>query len=338
MNRLLMEFLAQGAGVTGVTAALRRAVARPGSGGGFHVFCYHRIGAGRGPFFAGTPVAAFERQCAFLARHYRVLPLVELVRRSRNGEAVGDAAAITFDDGYRDNLLVALPVLARHRLPATIFLTTAAIGTGEPLWHDRVAWVLERTERRSLELEAGGQCRTLRLETRAKRLAVVGDVCEALKAVPELEKQRAIEALRRVAGVADYRGLARDMLDWDDVRAMTRRGVAFGAHTVNHPILTRLPLEEARSEIRESKRRIEAETGEPCETFAYPNGLPGDFDPAIEALVDQEGFACGASRGLGANPPGGNPYDVRRWTPLEESMPAFALRLAWWARAGGRGA
>jgi peptidoglycan/xylan/chitin deacetylase (PgdA/CDA1 family) len=333
VNRLLKDLLSRGAGVTGVTAALRRSAARPGSGHGFHVLCYHRIGEDRGPFFAGAPLAAFERHCAFLARHYRVRPLAELAARSRNGESVGDAVAITFDDGYRDNLQVALPVLERYGLPATIFLATGAIGTDEPLWHDRVAWVLERTERRNLELEAGGKRWPLRLETRADRLAALPEACEALKAVPDREKHEAIEAFRRAAGIADYRGLADDMLRWDDVRAMTGRGITFGAHTVNHPILTQVPLDEARREITESKRRIEAETGRPCETFAYPNGTAADFSPAIEALVEETGFVCGASRGFEANPPGGNPYDLRRWTPPDEPIPALALRMAWSARA-----
>ena len=324
MNSVLKWLLAGSARMTGATAALRRA-ARSRR---FHVFAYHRIGNARGPFFPGTPLAWFERHCAFLARHYRVLPMVELARRSRNGEPVGDATAITFDDGYRDNLDVALPVLERHGLPATVFVTTSAMSADRPLWHDRVAHILERTRRDSLELPVGEPALVVHLRTLEERLRAVTVVCRALKTIPEAEKAAAVEALRRDAGVTDYAALARDMLSWDDVRAMTGRGITFGAHTVNHPILTRVSRSEAKREIAEGKQVIEEQTGQPCLAFAYPNGTPADFDPGIVKLVAGEGFECAGSRGFEANPPAGDPFDLRRWTPNTEPVSVLALRMA----------
>jgi peptidoglycan/xylan/chitin deacetylase (PgdA/CDA1 family) len=333
VRRWIKDAVARVAWGTGVTARLRRSGARAGSGHGFHVFCFHRIGNARGPFHPGMPLEDFERCATFLARHYRVMPLHELATRSANGDPVGDAAAITFDDGYRDNLEVALPVLEKHGLPATVFLATAAIETGEPLWHDRVAYILEQTEKPELALTAGGIRHAFALPRLSARLEAAAEACRILKTLPEAEKIRAVESLRKDAGVPDYAGLRGDMLAWDDVRAMIPRGITFGAHTVNHPILTRIPPEAARQEIADSKRQIEAETEAPCLTFAYPNGAPGeDFDAATERLVAEAGFVCAGSRGFEANPPGGNPFDLRRWTPHPYSIPLLALRMAWTAR------
>lgn len=329
MNRAAKNLIALGAGLTGLTALLRRRARR----GGFQAFGYHRVGNARGPFFPGFPTAEFERQCAFFARHYRVLPLVELAELLRAGEPVGDTVSISFDDGYRDNLEVALPILERHGLPATIFLPTEAIDTGQPLWHDRVALIFERTQRKHVMLVASGRERWFDLSDQAARLAALEDALRLLKTVPDVEVEGAVEELRCAAGVDDYASLARDMLDWDDIRGMISRGIDFGAHGVRHSILTNLSADAVRGEIIESKRRIEEETGEPCRIFAYPNGEPGiDFTPEIETFVAEAGFSCAGSRGFDANMPGGDPYNLQRWTPEDCTLPVLALRMAWFAR------
>jgi len=317
----------------GGVALLRKMARRPGARSRFHIFCYHRIGKGRGPLTSGVSVSDLEACCMFLARHYRVLPLAELAMRSRNREPLSDAAAITFDDGYRDNLELALPVLEKFNLPATVFLATSAIGTDRPLWHDRVACILEQTRKDRLILETGEREVSLQISTSSDRGKAFLHACRALKKSPEMEKIEAIEALRIQAGVSDYSAMTGDMLDWDDVRAMTRRGITFGGHTVNHPILTRLPLEEAKREIMEGVRKIEAETDLPCNTFAYPNGSGTDFSPEIEGYLEHEGFICAGSLGFEGNLPGGNPYDLRRWTPHPYSISMLALKMAWTARA-----
>ena len=316
----------------GGTALMRAVARRPDAWRGYHVFCYHRIGEGKGPLFPGVPARDFEKHCAFLARHYRVLQLWDLMERSRRREPLSDAVAITFDDGYRDNLEAALPTLEKYQLPATIFLATSAIGTDEPLWHDRVAYILQQTKKSRLVLEAGGREMPFFLDSMGDRVDAVLSVCRVLKEIPEAEKSGVIEALRRKAGIPDYRGLAGDMLSWEDVKSMTHRRIAFGGHTVNHPILTRVSLEEAEREIVEGARKIEAETDLPCEVFAYPNGTPEDFSSEIEILLESKKFLGAVSRGFEANQPGGNPYDIRRWTPYPCTRSFLALKMEWMAR------
>ncbi len=96
----------------------------------FPILSYHRVNDERDPFFPSLPTEVFERHMAFVSAAYVVLPLEELVERMARGRVPRNALAITFDDGYRDNLTHAAPVLARHGLPATVFLATGVIGTG----------------------------------------------------------------------------------------------------------------------------------------------------------------------------------------------------------------
>lgn len=298
---------------------------------GYHVFCYHRIAPDEG-LFPGVPASVFEDHCRLLASHYRVLPFHELVERAQRGEPVGDATSITFDDGYRDNLEVALPILEKHGLPATIFLATSAIGTGSPLWHDRVSYIMRESKQEQLSAVVGGTQATFYLETPAARESALLAAHRLLKTVPEAEKIAAIETLREAGGVPDYGGLARDMIDWDEARAMTKRGITFGGHTVNHPVLTRVTLDDAKREIADGIDRIEAETGEPVRSFAYPNGTADDFNDDIKAFLKDRGLAAAGSRGFEANRPDGDPFDVRRWTPHPYSIPMLALRMAVTAR------
>jgi peptidoglycan/xylan/chitin deacetylase (PgdA/CDA1 family) len=71
---------------------------------------------------------------------------------------------------------------------------------------------------------------------------------------------------------------------------MTANGVAMGAHTQSHPILTRVSPERARAEVQGSKARIEAELNQPVTSFAYPNGLPPDFNPTLQTMLPQLGL------------------------------------------------
>jgi peptidoglycan/xylan/chitin deacetylase (PgdA/CDA1 family) len=79
---------------------------------------------------------------------------------------------------------------------------------------------------------------------------------------------------------------------WEEVREMSENGIEFGAHTVSHPRLTKIPLEKAREEIEESKREIEEKLGKQVKCFAYPYG---DYNEEIIEIVREVGFACAVS-------------------------------------------
>lgn len=95
------------------------------------ILMYHSL-SGREDYFSSITPEAFGWQMEYLAEHsYSVVPLRELVRRLQNKESLGGSVAITFDDGYRDNFTDAFPILKKYNFPATIFVTTGAIGTAD---------------------------------------------------------------------------------------------------------------------------------------------------------------------------------------------------------------
>ena len=317
--------LASVAHATGVTGLLRRAAGRGGRR--MTILSYHRVNDERDPYFPSLPTAVFERQMAHVARAYRVLPLDEAVDRLARNDVPPNALCITFDDGYRDNLTHAAPILARHRLPATVFLATGFIGTTAVPWFDRLAAAFKAATAPSFTAPWGG---ATVIDGTAARLDAVARSQAHVKGLPHAA---AVEQVERIcAAVAPRAGEAAKnaMLGWDDVHALRGLGCAIGAHTVTHPILSRMDDEQAAWEIDESRRMIQAGCGAAPRAFAYPNGQPVDYTAATVRLVRQAGFDCAVTTRFGLNGPATPAFELRRGGPSEHHLPTFALKLAWY--------
>ena len=117
------------------------------------------------------------------------------------------------------------------------------------------------------------------------------------------------------------------LLSWNQVKSMHRDGVKFGAHTITHPILSRMPIEEARYEIVQSKHRLEEVLSEKVKHFAYPNGEASDFNREHEELLARVGFDSASTTILGLNDHESNRYALRRIYACEEPLASFASRL-----------
>jgi peptidoglycan/xylan/chitin deacetylase (PgdA/CDA1 family) len=291
----------------------------------YPILSYHRVNDDADPFFPSLASDVFERHVAFVARTYAVFTVEELVERSQRGTLPRNALAITFDDGYRDNLTHAAPILARYGLAATVFLVTGAIGGGEALWFDRLAFAFRQTRATAWRSPWDG---VLALDTVERRLAALSAALAHLKRLPDADRRRAIDGIVLALGVGDERALKNLMLSWDDVQALVGLGFGIGAHTVTHPILSRLSADEARAEVVQSGRMVEAALGRRTRAFAYPNGHAADYGQAVAAMVREAGFTCAVTTRFGVNTAATSPYELRRGGPWEHHVPTFALKLA----------
>jgi len=257
------------------------------------IIAYHRVSPVNDYPWSLTPVTPqdFEQEIRYLSNRYKIVSLDELVTSFNKYKTLPPkTAVVTFDDGYKDNYLNAYPILKKYNIPATVFLTTGHISTGKLFWWDKVAYVIWKTELNTLDL---GELGTYHLNSSRSRLQVTNAVTARLKQIPAENKDSLIRGMVKSSGVDIPPNLGKEIiLSWDDIREMSRDGIEFGAHTVSHPILTRLPLEEARKEIIDSKKHIEKELGQEVTTFCYPNGEPGDSNSDIEDILKSNGFRC----------------------------------------------
>lgn len=262
---------------------------------------------------AGT----FEQQIQYLLRHYRPIRLADLVRSYRNNTPPpARSVALTFDDGFANNCTVAFPILQKYGFPFTIFLTTGMLESpGAQLWSERVKRAVYLCPRESVVLPILGRDIQCQLESPGAREQATRRVLHMLKRSPPAERNAALLIIESACGRPELtaRELERyEFLTWAQVRTMASAGVEFGSHTVHHPILSTLDEPALRDELVASKRRIEAEIGQDCYAFAYPNGQPGDFGVREKRALQAAGYSCGLSLGGTLNPARPDPFELDR--------------------------
>jgi peptidoglycan/xylan/chitin deacetylase (PgdA/CDA1 family) len=295
---------------------------------------YHRISTE--PDYLGLCVSPsnFDRQLVLLKHSARVLPLAEFAQRVSSPDPLSeDIAAITFDDGYRDNLDVALPILERHRLTATVFVTTDFVdGSRRPVG-ERLQDAFVRLWQRELAPTSWGgvgppavdQLVRHTLE-RPGSLAALADLAFSLSDIRWERAEGLVDALEDLAG--SHVPASPRMLDWDGVRQLARRGIEIGSHTVSHQILSGVSRARAEHEIVESKRRIEAEIEHEVRGFAFPNGRIRDFTNADVHCLRNAGYAYACTTERGVSGKGVDPYGILRLGAGDYAGAMFDLRLA----------
>ncbi|HWP23818.1 MAG TPA: polysaccharide deacetylase family protein [Candidatus Binatia bacterium] len=292
------------------------------------ILLYHRINDESDRVFPAVPTRVFARQMEYVAENYIVCSLGEMVERLRSNDLPPNLLAITFDDGYRDNFTHAFPVLRRLGLPATIFLATDAIGTGRVLWQDRVFAALRETRATVLE-NFPGDGAPIRIGGYSDRQGALIRILKFLWSLEEGERSAWVDKVIRQLGVQNRIKSDGLMLNWEDVRHMSQRGITFGSHTVTHPVLSKISLQRAREEIRASKTIIESNLQAPVKHFAYPVGRREDFTDEIKKEVRAAGFESAVTTIFGVNDSRQDLLELRRATPWDHDIDAFALQLSY---------
>lgn len=298
-----------------------------------HILIYHRINDDDDPYMPALPVSAFRAQMQYLAANFPVIGLDHVADGGTSSCGDSYRVAITFDDGYRDNFLNAFPILKELGLPATIFLTTRAIESGELPWYDKVCLAFKLTTQQRLELSGEG-VPTGSLEGHAVRLRTLSQTLEWLWGLPEPDRLHCTNELLRALRAPQELTLPNTMLDWEEVRGMSKHGITFGAHTVTHPVLSRLCTKRLEEEIYGSKEIIENRLRLPVRHFAYPFGRRQDFNEATKQVVREAGFATAVTTVRGFNFPDEDRFELKRFSPWETNRASFALKLDWYRFAG----
>jgi peptidoglycan/xylan/chitin deacetylase (PgdA/CDA1 family) len=293
------------------------------------VLMYHRVLPATDPLLPEEPdLATFTAQMDILRAICNVLPLTEAVERLYRNSLPPRAACITFDDGYLNNLTYAVPALATRGLPATVFVAAEFLGGG-CMWTDIVMESV-RGARDSLDLSSIALGHWPLNEPVQRRRALIG-INRALK---YLDSEDRVRKALRVAELAGVEPPANVMLSEAQVKQLMRNGVDVGSHTLSHPILAKVAEGEAEREIFGSKAALEAITGAPVRSFAYPNGMPDrDYHRIHVELVRKAGFELAVSSAWGVCRPVSDRFQLPRMRPWESTTSGYAGRLLYTRRA-----
>jgi peptidoglycan/xylan/chitin deacetylase (PgdA/CDA1 family) len=214
----------------------------------------------------------FERQMRYLARHYHVVPLDELLDRSVGSRDGKPLAAITFDDGYKNVYRVAYPVLRRLALPATVFVIPDFSLHGRMPWWERLRALVAGTQRPAALVPIQGTRRWYPLITVGDREAVLEELSADLRAVPPTAREESLATLAADLGAEERILAGCAPLSADELREMSSGGIAVGSHGRSHDSFLHLSEDDLFAELTESKQILESVTGQPVTWLAYPYG------------------------------------------------------------------
>jgi peptidoglycan/xylan/chitin deacetylase (PgdA/CDA1 family) len=277
------------------------------------ILLYHRVSEEPvDPWGLGVTPEHFASQLQTLGRSWRVVPLDELLEAVRARDVPPRSVAITFDDGYADNLERAAPALVEQGVAATLFPSTGFVDSPrEPWWDELLGLVLEPPRLPdSLSITTPNGSRSWRVPpptthdrpphvsrvrpwnaVEGTRLHAYYQVWRELRSLSREDREQALDEIAVWAGAPRTRPPRHRLLTRDELatfRALP--GMAIGCHTVTHPTLPECSPEQRQDEITESRGWLRHELGVEPLDFAYPFG---DFDPDVAGLVERLGFRSG---------------------------------------------
>ncbi len=264
------------------------------------IFCLHQICPGGGLEEGFAPNSKIEITPEFLrelidlvrARGFETVSLAAMVERLKTGNVGGKPMAVfTLDDGYRDNLIYAKPVFEELNCPYTIFVAPAIADGTCNLWWRTVEQVVAASDH--VKVSLAGRNFDLASRTVQQKQIAFRELFLHLYNLDQHEQRRLVDGLAKAHAIDHQAYCARVAMNWVELREISKSPLCtIGAHTVNHFALAMMDAEDARSEIKNSKSRIESELGRSVDFFAYPYGDGPTAGAREFALAQEAGFAA----------------------------------------------
>jgi peptidoglycan/xylan/chitin deacetylase (PgdA/CDA1 family) len=269
---------------------------------------FHRVASECGELDPGTADVApdaFDRHVEFMARWFQIVGIDDFIGYANGDKAPKNPLLITFDDGYRDNHDVALPILLKHGARATFFIATKYIEERRLFWWDKISLLVRRSKRTQIDLTYPIR-KTFSLADDKERERTRVALLHVPKETFALDIDRFLDDLAEAAGVAfsreDERKIADDVvMTWDQVRGLKRAGMDVQSHTVSHRVVEMLDDATLEQELVDSRAKLEQEVGTRVRALAYPVGRHGVLPANVRAVVKKTGYEVAFSNATGAD-------------------------------------
>jgi peptidoglycan/xylan/chitin deacetylase (PgdA/CDA1 family) len=240
------------------------------------ILAYHRIFPNsyipdqRSSFYRlGITESLFEEHIRYITQHHNCLTFNDAASFMQNRTLPKDCVMITFDDGYKDNMNIALPIMEKYKVPFTVYVCTGFIDKKASLWWYEVESIIMRLK--TIDIKLGVHTFKRDLNEAFEKISLIEEVNNIFKTSSIQDQTKYIEQFRAISDLKfTYH---KDFLTWDELRAFSKHPlVTIGAHTVHHPALACLNPNEMHEEIFLSKIRLEEELRIPVNHFAFPFG------------------------------------------------------------------
>lgn len=297
-----------------------------------HILAYHRITENvpdnykfNTELFSAT-LEDFDLQMKYVSENYNVINFEQLENRIESNTVEKNTLLITFDDGYYDNYSLALPILKKYNLTATVFLATDNIDSGDFFWFDIAAGFFKNTPNVSFDLESINEKFDFSVISRHKAFKRAGSI------IRNSDDSVRVAFLSEVRDRYGYEISQDDYneakpLTWNNVIEMSDQNIEFGSHSKSHCFLNRITDEQLFDEIIGSKQVIESKLNKTMFSFCYPAGVNNAH---IQDVVQSAGYCFGVGYRHGTNVAENiNRYNlIRKHVELDVTYELFKANLA----------
>jgi peptidoglycan/xylan/chitin deacetylase (PgdA/CDA1 family) len=215
-------------------------------------------------------LSRFEEQIRYFSKYYTPMSFDHFLKTTNKVNASKKALIVTFDDGYKDNLVYALPVLKRYQVPATIYVATKFACGDHSMWWYEVWSMCQENQKILFRWEE--QFFNLSLKTMEEKMSAFFEIRSLLLGNSLGGQKRIMELIRKDLGCT-LRTYPDAVLTWDEIKLLDQESlITIGSHTNNHPCLATLSREDAKKEMLIGKQLLEEKLKHEITNFAYPFG------------------------------------------------------------------
>lgn len=290
-------------------------------------FLFHRVSEDKSALWPPMTPIRFEHSIQFIQRLFDIQLLEDIVSSPLDVNTRQRIATISFDDGYKDNIEIAKPILDKYGIKASFYVVTESMDTNCPIWTYQLDETLEfyesdvRLPRAKLWIELTKDIAVDNPQTFIRDARILK---ARIKRLSYEEQKLFLDEFYylnpKVSG-------APRMMNWDDLRRLTEEGHIVGSHTCTHPMLGQIKDEEKiRAELLNSKKIIEKEIGIAPKAISYPIG---SYNVLTKKIAKEVGYEMGlAVDGFVYNPKVQDKFSIPRIEIYEENIMKRILRLS----------
>ena len=267
------------------------------------IFLFHRVSGNKENWTHATHVSIFEKCIRYITSNYTVKTVEECLaaKGSLRHEKGKPLACITFDDGFKDNITYALPILEKYKCPASFYMITGCIDKGLPTWPHLCSNIFENTRKKKLVINSPEL--SIQVDkyftSDQERIQFGIDLVKKIRFVPPQDAEAILEMVKQ--SFNDVEDPHNMMMSWTEVKQLCKSGYPVGSHTHTHPKLSAVTdAEQLKYEMVHSGERIKELCGKFPATIAYPFGLT---DERVMKIAQQAGYKYGLMVGQRAYKP-----------------------------------
>lgn len=257
----------------------------------------------------------FEKVIKYLSQRYEIVHLSKLIRYLQTGKAIpSNWIVLTFDDGYKDNLNTALPILRQYNAMATFYITLDVLKRKKVFFYDSIQLILDNTPLKQIDIRIDGIRYSFTLSDYEQKIDAALRIVLAIRNKIQDEQEKIVLKLSKICSKEDFnpQELSSYYLEENDVIELHKYGMEIGSHSLSHPDLTILKLKELQKELFESKKQLENIIGENITAFSYPYGKQNTYNEFIKTNIKMAGYSSAVSTRFGVVTKDTNQYELPR--------------------------